>query len=292
MAIKLVDALKEVLLGWRDDLPAAWRPVLQGVEPDFPRVDKTLLHEPWEPIFPARKGKRIPGAPSGAHVFRALDGVTPAKVRAVVVGQDPYPNVSWATGRAFDQGDLQAWHAEADLVSLSLRRIVPCAVAARTGDAAYTTGPTSEAWARVTGDVARGALDLQKPRALFDHWQTQGVLFLNTGLTLSRFVEAYQKGAHIPLWRPIIAALLTHLATRTSGQVVFMLWGQTARDFFAASGVKEAATQAGTWDTRVRSVSQGHPADKTEPPRFFKPPNTFQDANQALTAMGAQPIDW
>ncbi len=297
MPITLRRALEEMLDGWREDLDPGWRTALAGVEPAFAAVDPALEHESWEPIFPARKGKTIPGAPPRAHIFRALDGVDPGHVRALVIGQDPYPNVSWATGRAFEQGDLTEWLPNPRLISDSLERIIPSVAAARTGNREYTDpAHAARAWARVTGDLASGTLKLPSPSTIFDGWQRQGVVFLNSGLTLSRFERggsAQQLRGHIPLWQPIVRAILRHVATRPAGHVVFMLWGKVARDLFDASGIEAAAKQAGTWQTRVRTAEHGHPAAVTGGvPLFFREPNPFLAANQALQEMGQSAIDW
>jgi uracil-DNA glycosylase len=297
MSIPLRQALEEMLDGWKDDLSPAWRTALAEVEPGFAAVDPDLRHESWEPIFPTRKGQVIPGAPRKAHIFRALDGTGPADVRAVVIGQDPYPNVSWATGRAFEQGDLEAWLANPALVSDSLERIIPAVAVARTGNPEYTDlTNASRAWARVVADLASGVLRLQSPGRLFDHWQQQGVLFLNAGLTLSRFERggsAHQLKGHIPLWKPVVQALLRVIATRSSGHAVFLLWGSVARTFFTQSGIEQAARAAGTWQTRVQTVQQAHPAAaNSDGPLFFREPNTFLDANRALRQMGAEEIRW
>lgn len=297
MSILLRQALEEMLEGWQSDLNAEWQAVLQASAPDFGAVDPALLHESWEPIFPTRKGVAIPGAPRQAHIFRALDDIDPEDVTAIILGQDPYPNVSWATGRAFEQGNLDEWLLNPKSVSDSLERIIPSVAVARTSNLEYTM-PThsATAWARVVADVASGVLPLQPPPTLFDHWQKQGVLFLNTGLTLSRFTRGgspHQLRGHIPLWRPIIRTILAHIATRSSGHVVFLLWGRVARDFFDESGVEEKARAAGTWDSRVRVVTHAHPAAvDVNGPLFFQGANPFVDANKALGAMAGDTIDW
>jgi hypothetical protein len=55
----------------------------------------------------------IPPLPGGAiwpaNVFRALNDLDPAHVRAVIFGNDPYTKVEQATGRSFEQGDIGDW---------------------------------------------------------------------------------------------------------------------------------------------------------------------------------------
>jgi len=290
----LREALRGFLKGWRNDLAWSWRQVLRGVEPDFEAVRADLELGNEEFIFPGRKGRPIPGAPSGAHVFRALDGIRPSAVRAVVLGQDPYPNHQFATGRAFEQGGLESWPRDPKRIADSLARIVQTIAAERTGNAAYTRDDA--AWRKVPDDLRSGALRLGPPNRLFDQLEGQGVLWLNTGLTISHFQKGgapEQLEGHLPLWRPIIRRILTHLATRRSGQVVFLLWGSPARRTFQEAGVQLAAEAAGTWRQRAAMATHAHPAAVVSgKPSFFRPPNPFVRANASLVRMEGKPIDW
>lgn len=99
---------------------------------------------PGELIFPGRKVTTLPGAARGAHLLRAFDDADPIKVRAVKPGQGPYSNPAWATGRDFEQGNLEQWPGDAKQVADSLRRLVQVIVAARTVDPSYAAG--DRAW--------------------------------------------------------------------------------------------------------------------------------------------------
>ena len=112
-------------------------------------------------IFPGRKGRPMPGAPSGAQVFRALDGIRPSGVRAVVLGQDPYANYQLATGRGFEQDDLERWPRGPKRIADSLARIVQTIAAAGTGDVARTRN--AAAWRKVPNDLQSGTLRLGPP---------------------------------------------------------------------------------------------------------------------------------
>ena len=116
MSISLREALEETMKGWRKALPEPWRPVFKNIALDASGVPLKWKHEPWIPIFPVfksqidgsivqasgQKGNLI-GVPRDAHTFRALL-VPPDKVRVVIVGQDPYPDIADATGQSFEQG--------------------------------------------------------------------------------------------------------------------------------------------------------------------------------------------
>ena len=288
--VKLRDAFAGFLQDWQVDLSPAWRAILDAVGPDLTAISSDLTLADNETIFPGRKGRPAPGARTDSHVFRALDAVDPPAVRAVVLGQDPYPKASRATGRAFEQGDLPDWSPNRAMVAESLRRIVQMLAYKRSGNAEYVADDA--AWRTVVEDIASDTLDISAPRALFDRWQDAGVLFLNAGLTLSRFEPAVQQ-AHIALWRPVVKKILTHLATRPNGRIVFLLWGQVARRTFDKLGIEDAAGAAGAQD-RLAIASHAHPGAEgaDHRPLFFQPPNPFADANAKLAQIGGSSIDW
>lgn len=284
----LRDVLNNFAIDWRDDLAPDWRTALEGASPDPLAVDGALTYDKLQPIYPSRRGKPLAGARDDAHVFRAFDGLAPAQVRCVLIGQDPYPALARATGRSFEQGDIDAWSQSAASVANSLRVLLRMLVAARTRDPLVL----KMSWATFARHVASPAVSLEPPRALFDRLQqTQGVLFLNAGLTLTRYKSGgapEQTRGHIPFWRPVIGQVLRSIALRPRGQVVFLCLGVPARQLLVNEGVMRAATQAGTWDTRVGQVTLAHPVA----PGFTNGPNPFDAVNAKLLALGAAPIAW
>ena len=134
MAMPLQAALQDTLRGWREDIDPPWRAVVRTVSLAFDDVDPTLELEPWEPIFPARRGMVFPGAPAGAHMLRAFDGIAPGDVRCVILGQDPYPCPAFATGRAFEAGNVARWRELDKMFSPSVRAFIQMILAARTGE--------------------------------------------------------------------------------------------------------------------------------------------------------------
>jgi uracil-DNA glycosylase len=283
-----------MLAGWEGDLPARWRRVLSGTELNWrsPSLDCELAA--GEILLPSPKGKHLPNAREDAHVFRAFENTDPDEVRAVILGQDPYPNPEWATGRAFEQGNLAAWPEDPQQVAASLRRIVLAFAAARTEDTSYTAN--DRAWRKLIADARCGLIPLEAPRELFDRLEREGVLFLNTSLTVSIFgggIGSKQCHRHFSLWAPLIHRVLTYIATRQPGFAVFLLLGRHAESIFEASGAKAAAESAGNWKTRVDIVRHFHPAAITaEGPVFLRPPNPFRAANESLQRMGAAAVRW
>lgn len=283
--MNLRDALTEFSMGWRDDFPSHWQPVLAGVNPNALGVLVTLTFAATEPIYPTRRNVDLAGARTDAHVFRAFDDLEPANVRCVLIGQDPYPVLSRATGRSFEQGDLDAWVSKASSVATSLRVLLRMLVAARTGDATVL----KMTWPNFVKFSA--TISLESPRELFDHLQSQGVLCLNAGLTITRYKSGgapEQTKGHIPFWKPIVGQVLRSIATRNTGQVVFLCLGRFAQKLLISERVKQDATAAGTWGTRAVDLAMPHPVATG----FISGPNPFLAVNGKLVSMGASAIDW
>lgn len=287
----LRQAMRQFLEGWRGDVAPEWRYFLEGVEPAFDAVDERLTLEDHEIIFPGRKGREPAGAQPGSHIFRALDGLPPGDVRVVIIGQDPYPNVEQATGRAFDQGDRKVWIQDSKPRSPtnSLRRILQQLAVFRTGQTVY--GKASGGWGTVKDDIVSGDLVLQAPGALFDHWQAQGALLLNAGLTITRFQDPHQQQGHIPLWKPVVGAICKRLAERRDVPVVFICWGTDALKFLVKAGVLKKAASPFVFTpglSRASLVFRNHPATT----KFLEGDNLFAEVNGELGKLGGAALDW
>ena len=284
MDLSLQQAMREILAGWSGDLGPSWQAVVSGVDPGYDRIDPELTIEPWEPVFPARRGRVYPGAPKGAHILRAFDDIAPEDVRVVILGQDPYPCAAFATGRAFEPGNVASWRELEKMFSKSVRTFMQLVAAARTGDAGYI-GSAAD-WQRLVDDIEHGRIDLEPAAEIADRWVRQGVLLLNSSFTLSRFAvegDPHQVRGHLPLWRPIVVAVLRHLATRGK-PVVFLGFGTQAADALAEAGIAEGSAQPD-----VASILREHPA-RAEAVLALE--NPFVACNRALVAMGAAPVSW
>lgn len=287
MGSALREAMEEILAGWRRDLDPAWQAVATG-ELGFDAIDPALSLEAWEPVFPGRKGRTFPGAPRGAHIFHAFDAIGPDDVRVVILGQDPYPCPAFSTGRAFEAGNVASWRELEKMFSVSVRTFMQLIVAARTGDASYASSTAD--WPRLRSDIEAGRLDLEPAAEIADRWVGQGILLLNSALTLSRFKvegDPHQLKGHLPLWRPFIAAVISHLSGRGT-PIVFIGFGGQAADALAAAGVRateEGAPPAGMTACVVRE----HPARGDA---VLALENPFVLCNRWLAQMGASPVSW
>ncbi|WP_326532747.1 uracil-DNA glycosylase family protein [Pseudorhodoferax sp.] len=286
----LREAMASYLHDWRADLPPAWRAVLRDVEPALDAIAPQLTLEPHEIVIPRRKGHAE--TPLGSHLFKAFDGVGPQQVRAVLLGQDPYPNRDQATGRSFEQGDLAGWDGDA---TKSLRRVVQGLAHHRLPRA---DDPVVDAWEQVRADIAAGQPAIEAPPALFDRWARAGVLCLNLGLTLSRFDDSDTpdaqrvQPAHMALWTPVVRAVLLHLARRPKSTLLVLLWGGQAQEAFETMGIAQAAEGANP-PGRLLVVKRRHPAYAVgNAPPFLELPDAFTQANQAFGGNPPHGIDW
>ena len=130
--------------------------------------------------------------PQQAHWFEALKLTPAAKVRVVILGQDPYHGPNQAHGLCFSVQKGQKKPPSLQNIFKELQR-----------DLNITPPPHGD----LTG------------------WAQQGVLLLNTILT----VEEGQPGAHRKLgWETFTDHLITQLSQH-SDSIVFLLWGSYAQ---------------------------------------------------------------
>lgn len=130
--------------------------------------------------------------PVADDVFRALLLTPPERVKAVILGQDPYPVPGDAHGLAFS----------------------------------YAGGGRLPASLRVILNELEADLGLPRSgRGDLSRWAEQGVLLLNTALT----TEAKTAGAHLRLgWSALADQALAHVSA-AQPSVAFLLWGLPAR---------------------------------------------------------------
>jgi uracil-DNA glycosylase len=156
-------------------------------------------------------------SPPGPRVLRFAQ-LPLSRIRVVILGQDPYPAPGAATGRAFEVGGLRSW--EEPFRQVSLKNIVRSLYARPGGGTPYTP------YREVLTAMGRGEFFLLPPDRLFDYWQEQGVLLLNTSLT----VNPGKPGSHGEWWRPFTRALLETIS-RERPRCRWFLWGAHAGSF-------------------------------------------------------------
>lgn len=186
-------------------------------------------------------GKRI--FPPGGEWFHALDATPLDRVRVVILGQDPYHGPGQAHGLCF-----------------SVRpgvRIPPSLVNI------YTELETD------LGIAPAGHGNLE-------HWARQGILLLNSVLT----VQAHQAASHRGRgWERFTDAVIRLVDARQT-PAVFILWGSYAQ--------KKAAFVD---RSRHLALTAPHPSPLSAHNGFFGS-RPFSRTNAFLQERGLTPIDW
>lgn len=283
MTIALKDAMYDILDGWREDLSPTWRSIFAETKLGFDDMDLALMLEPWEPVFPARRDQTFLGAPKTAHIFRAFDRIAPDAVTTIVLGQDPYPCPAFATGRAFEAGNVAGWRELEKMFSTSVRTFVQLIAAARTGDPCYAR--STEGWDRLIHDIEAGNLDMEPAEHIADRWVDEGALLLNSSFTISRFAvegDPHQLRGHLPLWRPLLLTVLRYLIARNS-PIVVIGFGDQAASTLVKAGINQG--KAGN----VGCILREHPAFAES---VFALENPFVASNRMLTEMGGAAVSW
>lgn len=181
--------------------------------------------------------------PARENMFAALRLTPLANVRVVILGQDPYHGVGQAHGLSFSVPD-------GIKPPPSLRNIY------KEIATSYSTPIPS------SGNLTR--------------WARQGVLLLNTVLTVRPELAASHQGQG---WEAVTDAIIRAVNDRCD-HVVFMLWGSHAqKKKVLLDGNKHLVLQA------------PHPSPLSAH-RGFLGCGHFREANAYLERMGLAPIDW
>ncbi len=225
--------------------------------------DRVRLHESWKkPLGREFESVRMQGLrefllaeknrgkaifPPGPMIFHALDATPLDRVRVVILGQDPYHGPGQAHGLCFS---------------------VPPGV----------KPPPS-----LVNIFKELASDIGLPRPVhgcLEAWAKQGVLLLNSVLT----VEAHQAASHKGRgWEEFTDAVI-HLVAQKPEPVVFLLWGSYAQK---KAAFVESIDQGG----RHLVLKAAHPSPLSAHNGFFGCRH-FSQTNAFLAERGMEPVDW
>lgn len=180
--------------------------------------------------------------PPKEQIFSAFEKTPLDQVRVVILGQDPYHEAGQANGLAFSVNP-------GTKMPPSLRNI----------------------FKELRGDLGG---DLRTNTDLSD-WAEQGVLLLNTSLTV---IEG-QANSMAKLWEPFTDSVI-RLLNEQERPIVFVLWGNNARK-------KKSIIDM----SRHYIIESAHPSPLSASRGFFgsKP---FSKTNQILRQLGEDEIRW
>ncbi|MDV4145638.1 uracil-DNA glycosylase [Shimia sp. FJ5] len=183
--------------------------------------------------------------PPEAQRFAALDACAPTDTRVVILGQDPYPTPGHAHGLAFS--------VEPDV------RPLP-----------RSLGNIYKEMREDLGDAPENG-DLR-------FWASQGVLLLNTALT----VPAGEAGGHAKLgWNRLVEEVLTEISSRPTA---FVLWGKQAQTLARHISAPKNGGQH-------LLIESAHPSPLSARRGFFGS-RPFSRINSWLAAQGQPAINW
>ncbi|MBB5044640.1 uracil-DNA glycosylase [Shinella fusca] len=188
-----------------------------------------------------QEGRRI--FPKGAEYFRALDLTPLDEVRVVILGQDPYHGEGQAHGLCFS-------------VQPGVR-IPPSLV-------------------NIYKEMQEDLGIAPARHGFLEHWAKQGVLLLNSVLTVEMGRAASHQGRG---WERFTDAVI-RAVNEQEKPVVFILWGSYAQ--------KKAAFVDRSRHLVLRSP---HPSPLSAHNGFFGS-RPFSKANAFLVEHGRKPIDW
>jgi uracil-DNA glycosylase len=193
--------------------------------------------------FVAAERARAPVYPPHDEVFAALHLTPYESVKVVILGQDPYHGAGQAHGLCFSVRPGVA-------LPPSLRNIYK-----ELHDDLGLDPPAD-------GDLTA--------------WARQGVLLLNTTLTVRAGAAASHQGKG---WETFTDQVIRAVNDKPE-RVVFILWGAAARK-------KKALIDR----TRHVVIESAHPSPLSASAGFFGS-RPFSRANEALVAAGRTPVDW
>lgn len=213
---------------------------------DWNPVLRSELEAPyWAELqrFVAEERARYEVFPPPDQVFAALHLTPYAQVKVVILGQDPYHGRGQAHGLCFSVRPGIA-------LPPSLRNI----------------------YAELRDDMG-----IEAPgHGCLDAWARQGVLLLNTTLTVRAGQAASHQGKG---WETFTDRVIGAVSDK-SDIVVFVLWGAAARR-------KKQLID----EQRHAVIESAHPSPLSAHNGFFGS-RPFSRANAALVAAGREPVDW
>jgi len=186
--------------------------------------------------------------PAIHEIFTAFNLTAPHNVKVVILGQDPYPNVILGTNIPTAHG-----------LSFSTRKGAPIPRSLQTIFKEIERTYPSATFAN--GDLTQ--------------WANQGVLMLNSCLTVNKEVP----GSHEGIWNPFIKKVIDYVCY-CNPKTIFVLWGKPAQKLGTAIIPSGKTT-----------LMAGHPSPLNRK-KDFMGCNHFVQINEILTQNGDHPIDW
>ena len=205
-------------------------------------ADLPFFRDDWPRVRDRLAAESGPVYPPTDRIFAALDLCAPDDVRVVILGQDPYHTPGKADGLAFSIP--QGFPGRLDSLGNIFKEL-------------------------------QDDLGVTRTRTELDDWARQGVLLLNTALS----VPEGRPKAHAKIgWDRLVADVLARLDARPRAA---LLWG----------GPAQAVAARGLHNPDHLRIESAHPSPLSAWRGFFGS-RPFSRVNDWLVARGQAPIRW
>lgn len=188
--------------------------------------------------------------PSIPNIFNAIDRLKPSDIKVVILGQDPYHEPGQAHGLSFSV-------PENEPLPPSLKNI----------------------YKELSDD-----LGIQRHKGNLADWKAQGVLLLNTVLT----VRKHEANSHKEKGWEVVTAAILETVIEDCNDKVCILWGTQAYNTFNTALKRVANNKS---PTHIHMLRAAHPSPLSAYRGFFgsKP---FSTTNDILEQCNVTPINW
>lgn len=144
------------------------------------------------------------------------------KIQVCILGLDPYNKPGVATGRSFEVGNISNWNDK--FKEKSLQNILRLIHKTYKNIDSYKEIKTLN---QIREEINNSLFSILQPKELFDFWEQQGVLMLNTYLTVELNGQAK---SHQIYWEDFSKKLINYISTKNP-YINWFLWGKDAQSF-------------------------------------------------------------
>ena len=230
-----------------DPLPPTWESLFIENKEDIEGTAQVIMNL-------MKKNEYTKIYPGTSNIFRAFELTKLQDVKVVIIGQDPYPQMCVCGLHPRAQG-LSFSVAKCDEIPSSLGNIYK--------------------------ELRRSIPDYKTPNhGDLTKWAEQGVLLLNTCLT----VQPSAPDSHKKIWLGFIEKVIKAISDHNKN-CVYVMWGKNAQvveDYLLTGAVK-------LYSSHPSGFSAMRPLGEYPP---FIGSNHFVDINKALVLLGKKQIDW
>lgn len=220
-----------------NQLPAEWQTLLEPFAGELLSEIQSKIDQD------ATRYEGLGIYPKPEHTLRAFHYQPPDQIKVVIIGQDCYHQPDQAIGLCF--GVLPGTNLPPSLINIK-RELKS---------------------------------DLQQDLTNFEltHWAEQGVLLLNSALT----VRQASPGSHLPYWKSFTNEVIRALS-KTTNNVVFLLWGKYAKS-------KESLIDTNRGHLILKA---NHPSPLSANRGGWFGTRHFSQTNEYLSKVGKSSIQW